>query len=250
MDNLEKVLKIAASAIAIVIPCVLLAGYSYHLGYIMTFGLSGDLIPKSMSDVLVESWYVSVIALAWALSYWEVLLGIFIASFLLGVASLLFFRLLKSKGINWVFDEITQQKQGKSILGFTQWHWICLGQLFRDLSSIIILPMAILVVLAAFLVLPYTEGEDEALIQIERFNDNGCDCKTEDKPLSCIRLIDTTAKKNVIAYGVLVSANDNRIAVFTGKLEVWPMLDNYIIDKEFHQSEPTDDGQKEKAKSE
>jgi hypothetical protein len=44
----------------------------------MTFGLSEDLIAKTMSDVIVESWYVGILALGWILSKWPYFLGYFL----------------------------------------------------------------------------------------------------------------------------------------------------------------------------
>ncbi|ODN65440.1 hypothetical protein [Methylophaga muralis] len=78
MEKYERLLKMAASVVAITVPCILLSGFSYHLGRIFTFGLSYELINKDMSDVLVESWYIGVVAIAWLLSKWTYWLGFFV----------------------------------------------------------------------------------------------------------------------------------------------------------------------------
>ncbi len=50
MDKVEKILNITAALVAIAVPIILLSGYSYHLGYVMTFGLDVDLIPRRLPD--------------------------------------------------------------------------------------------------------------------------------------------------------------------------------------------------------
>lgn len=244
MDKIEKVLKIVASSVATVVPCILLAGFSYHLGYINSFGLSDELIHKSMSDVLVESWYVGVMSIAWILSFWKALVGWFIFYLFLGVGFLLLFRKLKSEGATWIFDEITKENQGRTIVFFSQWHWMCLGGLISDLSLLFFIPLVLVAALGLLMALPYQEGNDNAVKQLDAFRHNGCE--VYDKSFSCISLIDTLNHNNLIAKGILVSSNKDRIAVFNKKLEVWPLLDSYIIEKE----EPVSDVGDEKEKLE
>jgi len=77
MEKYERLLKMTASVVAIAVPCILLSGFSYHIGHIFTYGLSYELINKDMSDVLVESWYIGVLAIAWLLTKWPYWLGFF-----------------------------------------------------------------------------------------------------------------------------------------------------------------------------
>lgn len=135
MEKIEGSIKIAGSLIAIIIPCILLAGYSFHLGYIMTYGLSADLVSKSMSDMLAESWYVGVMAMAWVLSKWPYILSGSTAFFLFFVGVFFFLIRAKKNGVTWPFEEITKENKGKTIFGITQWHWVCLGQLFNDIVN-------------------------------------------------------------------------------------------------------------------
>lgn len=230
MDKIEGFVKIAASSIAVIIPAILLAVYSYHLGYTTTFGLSQDLIPKSMSDVLVESWYVGVQALAWLMSKWSLLVFLFI--FYAVVLTLMFIFLLRAKrrGVTWIFDEITKENQGKNICGLTQWHWICLGDLIKYLSKWFLMPIILLSILGLFTVFPYVGGRNDALKQMEKFQQSGCE--GDGASIHCIHLINVAkSREEVISKGILVSANKYRIAVFNNKLEVWPFLDSYIIRK-------------------
>ena len=35
----------------------------------------------------------------------------------------------------------------------------------------------------------------------------------------------------VLAEGIIISANKDRLAIYNKKLEIWPLLDNYIVSK-------------------
>ena len=85
MEKIEGYMKLVGGLIALIIPSMLLSGYSYHLGYSMTYGLNEDLIFKSMSEVLVESWYIGVMALAWLVSKWPYLLAYMVFLYLVRV---------------------------------------------------------------------------------------------------------------------------------------------------------------------
>lgn len=230
MEKAEWIIKLAASSIAVIVPCVLLAGYSYHLGYILTFGLSSDLVPKSMSEMLVESWYVSVMAMGWVLSKWPYILVGSIAFFLLFVGVFFFLRRAKRNGVTWIFEEITKENQGKIILGVTQWHWVCLGELFSYIFNWVSTPLFIIALLSLLTAFPFLDAKGFASEQMGVFEKEGCENTTE--KLSCIKLVDTKKQQNnVLAEGILVSANGQRIAIYNKQLEVWPLLDNYILTK-------------------
>lgn len=230
MDRIESLLKITAALVAIVVPIILLSGYSYHLGYVMTFGLDVDLIPKRLPDMLIESWYVGVLALAWVLSKWSYFLTLFIVFCLYCLAIFLFFLRAKKRGNTAQFEEFTKENQGKPIIGLTPWQWMLLGQLFRTSFIWFFTPFLLIAVIALLAVKPYQQGEEEAKTKIEAFKQNGCD--ENKKVFSCIYLLDITNQPHeVITKGILVSANQDRIAIFNNELEIWPFLDSYIIKK-------------------
>jgi hypothetical protein len=196
----------------------------------MTFELSTDLISKSMSEVLVESWYVGVMALAWLLSKWPYVLLYFLTLSSIIIATFFFARWCRNTGKNWIFEEITKENQGKTFLTITQWHWKQLGEMFSDMSSWFFYPMAFLACIGLLTTFPFQDAEQYANKQMELFKEHGCSEKTE--KYSCIYLVDIEKQQNkVLAKGILVSANDKRIAIYNNKLEVWPLLDNYIIRK-------------------
>lgn len=231
MDRIESVLKITAAMVAVIVPIILLAGYSYHLGYVMTFGLDVNLIPKRLPDMLVESWYVGILAIAWVLSKWSYFLILFIIFCLYCLAIFLFFLRAKKRGNTSLFEEITKEKQGKTIIGITQWHWKLLGQLFRTSFIWFFTPFMLISIIGLVAASPYQQGEEEAKTKIEAFKQKGCD--ENNKIFSCIYLLDITNQPHeVITKGILVSANQDRIAIFNNELEVWPLLDIYIIRKQ------------------
>lgn len=230
MEKYERLIKMAASAVAIAVPCILLTGFSYHIGHIFTFGLSYELINKDMSDVLVESWYIGVLAIAWLLSKWPVWLGFFIFFVIIGLVAFFYVRHAKEKGKLWLFEELSKENQGRKILGITQWHWCVLGEMYVELSSWFSYPLLIVCFLGLLTAFPYERGKADADRQIQIYAESGCD--HEEKVGQCSYLIDTKNQNKIIAKGILVSANQDRIAIFNNELEVWPLLDSYIIRKQ------------------
>lgn len=231
MENIERILKLGATGLALIVPIILMAGYSYHLGYITGFGLDADLIPKRLPDVLVESWYVSVMALAWLFSKWLYFLAMFSIVFLLFIMMFLVIRKAKESRAEWLFQEVNKENQGRKFCGVTHWHWICIGQVFNNLATWFLLPLWLLAITLLFVFSAYQHGNKSALKQTETFQNLGCESK--DKTLTCISLIDTSEQQGkVLTQGILITANQGRIAIFNDKLEVWPLLDSYMISKQ------------------
>jgi hypothetical protein len=230
MEKYERLLKMAASAVAIAVPCILLSGFSYHIGHIFTFGLSYELINKDMSDVLVESWYIGVLAITWLLSKWPLWLGFFIFLVIIGLVAFFYARHAKANGKDWLFEGISKENQGRKILGITQWHWCQLGSMFSELISWFYYPVLILCFVGLLTAFPYERGKADAEKQIQLYAESGCN--SEEKIVQCSYLIDTSNENKVLTKGILVSANQDRIAIFNNELEIWPLLDSYIIRKQ------------------
>ncbi|PTB86768.1 hypothetical protein C9940_00915 [Pseudidiomarina aestuarii] len=230
MDKYEQLLKMAASVVAITVPCILLSGFSYHIGHIFTFGLSYELINKDMSDVLVESWYVGVLAIGWLLTKLPFWLGFFVLLVIVGLIAFFYARHAKESGKDWLFEEISKENQGRKIWGITQWHWCELGSMFKELISWFYYPVLILCFVVLVTVFPYEKGKDDAEKQIQLYAESGCN--SEEKVGQCSYLIDTSSENKILAKGILISANQERIAIFNNELEVWPLLDSYLIRKQ------------------
>ncbi|MCB2425439.1 hypothetical protein [Methylophaga pinxianii] len=230
MEKYERLLKMTASVVAIAVPCILLSGFSYHIGHIFTYGLSYELINKDMSDVLVESWYIGVLAIAWLLTKWPYWLGFFAFLVIIGLVSFFYARHAKEKGKDWLFDELSKENQGRRVLGITQWHWCQLGSMFSELADWFNYPLLILCFVGLLTAIPYQRGKADAERQMQIYAESGCD--SEEKIVQCSYLIDTSNENKIIAKGLLVSANQERIAIFNNELEVWPLLDSYIIRKQ------------------
>lgn len=229
MEKFERLLKLAASAVALVVPCILLSGFSYHIGHIFAFGLSHELIDKDMSDVLVESWYIGVLAIAWLLSKWPYFLGFFILLIVIGLAAFFTARYAKEHGKDWFFEELSKENQGRKILGITQWHWCQLGEMHVELSSWFYYPLVILCFIGLLTAFPYQRGQQDAEKQMKIFAESGC--QSEEKVGRCTYLIDTTKNNQMIAKGILISANDKKVALYNNKVEVWSLVDSYLIQK-------------------
>ncbi|SFK36077.1 hypothetical protein [Methylophaga sulfidovorans] len=230
MEKFEGLLKLAATAVALLVPCILLTGFSYHIGHIFTFGLSHELINKDMSDVLVESWYIGILGAGWLLSKWPFLLGVFLFYVLFVLAVFFFLRHARENGKDWIFEEITKENQGRKILGITQWHWCLLSEMIGTISSWIAYPILIISLIVSLLGGAYLRGQYDAEKQMEIYTNAGC--QSEEKVGRCTYLLDTTKNNQVIAKGILISANDKKVALYNNKVEVWPLLDSYLIRKD------------------
>lgn len=230
MEKFEGLLKLAATAVALLMPCILLTGFSYHIGHIFTFGLSHELINKDMSDVLVESWYIGVLGAGWLLSKWPYFLGFFVFLVVSGLAAFLFARHAKENGKDWLFEELSKENQGKKILGITQWHWCQLGGMVNELFSWLAYPIFIVSIVLVLIGFSFQRGQYDAEKQMKIFEESGC--QSEEKVGRCTYLLDTTKNNQVIAKGILISANDNKVALYNNQVEVWPLLNSYLIRKD------------------
>lgn len=102
-------------------------------------------------------------------------------------------------------------------------------------GSLICIPAVVLLIAAAVVIFPFQKGNQDALKEIENFRKNGCEVvAVEARSFSrCVHLIDiSSSNATMVAHGLLVTANSERIAIFTElAIEVWPMLDRYKLQK-------------------
>jgi hypothetical protein len=136
------------------------------------------------------------------------------------------FRRQKERGGTWIFEEINKENQGKKIWGITQWHWFCLYEAFQELASWYFYPVMVMAVFGLFTAVPYQKAKNFAEEQMSLYQQHGC--QNENQKYHCASLIDSSDNK-VLIQGILISANDNRVAIYNNKIEIWPLLDNYII---------------------
>lgn len=106
-ETLTKYCQLAAILLGGLTPAVVLAGYVYHLGVILTFGLDPSLVNRGFADVITESWYMGLLFLGYLLTWWwlPVLLVTIFALVLLGLLHSA--ARLKAKGVE-IFPEITK----------------------------------------------------------------------------------------------------------------------------------------------
>jgi len=231
MDKSHKYLQLAALIAGFVIPCAMMAGYVYHLGYTFTFGLNSELISKDFSDVVAESWILGVQLLVYVITHWAYLL-------LLGLAFIVFVFLLMHlvtylqdhRGFKLNNDEITQENQGQVYWGLSKWKWICLWGFIEEVTKWIAGPLSVVVFVTLMMMLPYQKGQDFAQRQITEYQKDGCASSTH-----CVQLIDFSGtEEQLVVEGIMVSANDQRIAVFSGeKLVVYPLLESYKLSRRY-----------------
>lgn len=241
MDKIHQYLQSSAVAIGIFVPCILLAGYVYHLGYSVTFGLEPSLINKGFADVITEAWLLGALLLAYFLKRIWMLFGYVGA---LSLIMLLFFYLivrLKAKGSDPVAWEITKEKQGPKILGLTLWHWKCWFESVTELGAWALVPTIFLLMAALIIIIPFQQGVSEANKQISQIQTHGCITPFEQKDrVRCVSLIDISLTPPVTIYsGILVSSNNDFVALFDGQtLEVFRLKDDFKLSKPRPQINP------------
>ncbi len=228
MEKGYKYLQVAGLALSVFVPALLLAGYSWRLGYVSTFGLNPEIISKGFSDVVVESWVVGVKVIVFGVSKWMYLplFWILIVMFLLGV--LYFFVHMKNKGVISVdYADITLEKKGEKIFGLTQWHWKIFSETAGEVGHWFYWPLVVLIVAAVLAVFPFEDGKQNALKQLVEFRENGCG-----KQGSCTRLLRTDggSESLLVVEGIVVAANSERIAIYSGGgVGVYPLLDDRVL---------------------
>lgn len=237
MDNLRKYTHLTAAILGVVTPCLLLSGYVYHLGYVTKFGLNSSLMSRGFSDVITESWYIGVLLLTYLLEKWWWFLVFFGIMATIAVCSFFYFVRLENKGVDIFANPITKANQGRTVLGFTQWHWICCGKMLMGIGSLSYIPLAVVSLIAAIVILPFQKGGQNALKEIESFRKDGCEVVAGgSRSFSrCVYLMDiSSSNPTVVAQGLLVTTNNERIAIFTeGAIEVWSSLDKYKLKKAY-----------------
>ncbi|OUR72266.1 hypothetical protein A9Q78_07290 [Methylophaga sp. 41_12_T18] len=234
MDKVKYSLQFITLFIGILMPLLLLTGYVYHLGYVQAFGLDASLVSKDLSEMLVESWYLVALAVIYLLpKFW---IPFAFGAFFMGMflCALCFAIWQRNKGKTWMLlEDSTEDNQGKTIKGLTLWQWKILGTVINDVLSWAMLPVLIVLCFAVVSVFPYQVGRDDALKQIQDHHQYSCaEIEKLNNITLCSQLIDTTDNNNIISQGIMVTANDKRIAIYSNnKVEVFPFLPQYKLSK-------------------
>lgn len=234
MEKTHQYLQSAAVLLGILVPCILLAGYVYHLGYSMTFGLNSSLINKGFSDVITEAWLLGALLLVKFVKYW------WVAFILVGTVSLIMLGLfyfivyLKAKGRDPAAWEITKEKRGRKIFGLTLWHWKCWFETVQEFGTWVYIPTVLLLIAILITITPFQQGANEAKKQIGQIQKSGCNAPLDQKDrVRCTTLTDISVTPNIPVFtGILVSSNSSHVALFDGKtLEVFPLTDKFKLSK-------------------
>lgn len=234
MEKIHQYLQSAAVAIGIFVPCILLAGYSYHLGYSVTFGLEPSLINKGFADAITEAWLLGALLLVQFVKYWWSGFLVVGAVSLVMLGLFYFIVYLKAKGKDPVAWEITREQQGPRVLGLTLWHWKGWFETVQAFGTWVYIPTLLLLLAALITIIPYQQGADAAKKQIGQIQTNGCNAPLDQKDrVRCVSLIDISATPHATIYsGILVSSNNDFVALFDGQtLEVLRLKDDFKLSK-------------------
>lgn len=238
MDKVHKAIQVAAIVLSTLAPAMLIAGYSYHLGTVLTFNVDSSLLPRSLGDLLGESFYMAVlfygkvVKFLWPLIFITLGLGLFFYVLLYIVPR------MQEKGHKFAIleEDFSKENQGPRVLGITCWHWVCLGEAIRDVSSWLLMPVWIFAVLGLGALKPFMIAQGEALKQIEAFNTHGCaQTSNPSDKFTCTKLVETVnGVETALVEGVLITATDDKIGVYTGtESEIWMLNDNRKVVRTF-----------------
>ena len=227
MEKGYKYLQMAGLALSVFVPALLLAGYSWRLGYVSTFGLNPEIVEKGLADVVVESWVVGVQVVAFVLPKFIYLPIVWMVLFLFFLGLLYFLTFLKKRGSLSLFaEEITRENQGGSYFGLTLWHWKLLSEAMEDVGNWLYWPFLVLAIAGCVVMFPFEKGKQSALEQLVEFRANGCA-----EHGFCTRLLAVDGgEEKLVAEGIVVSANSGRIAIYSGGgVGVYPLLDDRVL---------------------
>ena len=222
--------QVCAIAIGLLTSAILVAGYTYYIGYISAFGLDASLMDRGLADVIAESWYVGLLALVYVLPFWWYPFAFMAAVVMLMLAAYCI-RRQREKGKDVINESPVQQNQDGKRLG----DWISWLEMIVYMAGWALTPGAIMLLTWLFFVTPFQKGNATAKVDIEKYQKNKCTTEaTTASPERCVALIDIAAPSKPVAYGIVVSGSRDRIAIFSEKgLQVWPLTSSYRIDKAY-----------------
>lgn len=242
MEKIHQYLQSAAVLLGILVPCILLAGYVYHLGYSVTFGLDPSLINKGFSDVITEAWLLGTLLLVQFVNYWWTGFVVVGAVSLIMLGLFYFIVYLKAEGKDPAAWEITKEKQGRKIFGLTLWHWKCWFETVQELGTWVYIPTVLLLLATLVAIIPFQQGANEAKKQIGQIQKSGCNAPLDQKDrVRCVSLVDISITPNATIFsGILVSSNNDFVALFDGQtLEVFRLKDDFKLSKPHHKLNPS-----------
>jgi len=214
MDKVTDSLKIITLVIGLLVPLILLTGYVYHLGYIHAFGLDFSLVSKDLSEMLVESWYLALLAVDKLLPVFTILMVLILISMVV----LHYKRNRKETNGNNKNEEAGREENtdDMDIL------FVCL-----------MMPVVLIIAYIVISVKPYQVGREDALKQIQDHHQYSCaEIEKLNNITLCSQLIDMSDNNNIISQGIMVTSNDKRIAIYSNnKVEVFPFLPQYKLSK-------------------
>lgn len=229
---LVQTFQFIALVFTITTPCLLIAGYSYYLGYINTFGIDSSLLNRDFSEAITECWIVGLklIAYLWEHkhlpAYWALVV---IAATLYCIAIAIKRKKLGLSNI-LVDGTLTKENQGSIVFGLTLYHWGLIWELFY-------LPLKITVGLIGTIALallicgaPFNDGTAAANRYIAKYQAHQCNRNVSSNISNCISLVSLTGDKRVLIEGILVTASKTHIAIYSNnQTEIWPIRDDYKL---------------------
>lgn len=237
LENISKAVHAVAVAAGVIASSMLLAGYSYYLGYIHAFGLDASLIGRGFGEVVAESWLMGLQLLVFILSKLISAIGVAVVLVVLMFASLFALASIQRKRPAIFSNQLNKQNQGRSVLGLSLWQWWVgiegASQLFGWILAFF-LPVA---VVAAALVWPYQQGQNHGATTMSSYLEQGCGYLSLEAPAfgRCVSLANAAGSgQPALAEGMLVTATKDRLAIFNeAGVEIWSLSGDYKLHRPY-----------------
>lgn len=232
IQPLIQALQFLALIFTITTPCLLLAGYSYYLGYINTFGIDSSLLNRGISEAITESWIVGIKFLIYLFNKMHYLgaWGLIVIACTLYTIAIVTKR--KKLGLsNIILDgTLSKENQGPEYLGQTLYRWSVIWGLVLEVLQLL-LSLAIIVLLPlATCLFPYGDGSKKAKEIIEKYQRHDCDYSIKPSSPNCMTLIDLNGDKHTLINGIFITASKSHIAIYSNnQTEIWPIRDDYKL---------------------
>ena len=229
---LIQTFQFIALAFTITTPCLLIAGYSYYLGYINTFGIDSSLLNRDFSEAITECWIVGLKLLVYLWehkhypAYWA--LGVIVLA--LYCMAIIIKR--KKLGLSNILVDgsLNKENQGSVFFGLSLYHWGLLCEFIYLPLKIVVEIIGIIALALLTSAIPFNDGTTDANEKIDNYRTHQCNRNVSSKISNCISLVSLSEDKRILTEGILVTASKTHIAIYSNnQTEIWPIRDDYKL---------------------
>lgn len=228
---LVSIANILISTIALVTTLLLLAGYSFRIGYLGAFGLGIGSIPIDFSNSVGEAYYMGLLLIVeiYDKIWWPIAW-----IFLVAIVLTLLVMILNSKSRlgatvkQWL---LFPQAESPKSLSWRSATTMFFSEIFPKFFNIFLLSIIAFSALVMVMVFPHQEGRAEGNRQIQSFAEVDYSCAhLPTTGLSCVKVI-VHESQRILTEGLSVSGgSESHLAVFDGQsVQILERDSSYIV---------------------